>query len=298
MAQDAQIPLECIVVDDRGTDNSMAVVNRLVDAYQGPIEFRIVTREKNGGLSAARNSGIDVARGEYLYFLDSDDTITPDAIRLLWQQVEAHPCVDMVVGTAKCFPTPDMDEYLDLSKFKLPEYNSQQTKSLAKVFLQLPEIACSKLFRVRFILDNCLTFKEGIVHEDFHQHLRITKHIQSFAISETVTYNYRMRPGSIMKECNEVLRQKQVFEIFADIVSSGYNDTYLLQFILSWVERYRIMVDTAVEWRKIRKTYISCIQRICTSLPISQAIPFRYLQMPRPWMRFKVLHKLADLCWK
>mgnify|MGYP002523974151 FL=1 len=78
MGQTWQEPLECILVDDCGTDDSMAVVERTLQDYQGPVDFRIVRHEHNRGLSAARNTGLDNATGDYVYFLDSDDEITPD----------------------------------------------------------------------------------------------------------------------------------------------------------------------------------------------------------------------------
>ena len=80
MCQTWQEPLECILVDDCGTDDSMAVVERTLQDYQGPVDFRIVRHEHNRGLSAARNTGLDNATGDYVYFLDSDDEVTPDCI--------------------------------------------------------------------------------------------------------------------------------------------------------------------------------------------------------------------------
>ncbi|MFW5517943.1 MAG: glycosyltransferase family 2 protein [Segatella copri] len=75
--------IECILVDDCGQDNSAAIAKRFVDSYQGDIRFTFIQREKNGGLSAARNTGIKAATGKYVYFLDSDDCLVPSAIETL-----------------------------------------------------------------------------------------------------------------------------------------------------------------------------------------------------------------------
>ena len=75
--------IECIIVDDCGLDNSAAIAKRFIDSYQGDIRFTFIQREKNGGLSAARNTGIKAATGEYVYFLDSDDCLVPSAIETL-----------------------------------------------------------------------------------------------------------------------------------------------------------------------------------------------------------------------
>ena len=72
--------MECIFVDDCGQDNSVTMLNNLIKDYQGLIKFRIIHHDHNKGLSGARNTGILHATGDYLYFIDSDDTITPDCI--------------------------------------------------------------------------------------------------------------------------------------------------------------------------------------------------------------------------
>jgi hypothetical protein len=146
--------------------------------------------------------------------------------------------------------------------------------------------------------DNNLTFKEGIIHEDLHQHLRISCHIQSIAFSEAVTYNYRMRPGSIMKTTNEVLHQKRVFHIFADVVEQGYHNAYMLKFILNWMSTFRLTVDTNKEWMAIRDSYFTELKTLIKNLGICKRLPFSYLSLPRPWMRFKILYALADICLK
>ena len=92
-----QGPLECVFVDDCGTDNSMSVVEHCIDDYSGPIDFRIVRHEHNRGLSAARNSGISAATGEYVYFLDSDDELSSDCIASLAAPLANEAC-DLIIG--------------------------------------------------------------------------------------------------------------------------------------------------------------------------------------------------------
>lgn len=60
--------IECILVNDCTKDESINIAQKLIDEYRGNIKFRIINREENGGLSAARNTGILEAKGDYLYF--------------------------------------------------------------------------------------------------------------------------------------------------------------------------------------------------------------------------------------
>ena len=58
--------MECLLVDDCGTDDSITIAERMIADYEGPIQFQILHHERNRGLSAARNTGTEAAKGEYL----------------------------------------------------------------------------------------------------------------------------------------------------------------------------------------------------------------------------------------
>ena len=80
---------EVLLVDDGSTDG---VTGKLCDALgQGDDRFRVIHQE-NGGLGAARNTGMEAARGEYLVFLDSDDYLAPHMLETLRQRIEATHC--------------------------------------------------------------------------------------------------------------------------------------------------------------------------------------------------------------
>lgn len=75
--------IECILVNDCTPDNSMEIVREKVEKYReegGSMTFKIVTHDVNSGLSAARNSGMEQATGEFLLFVDSDDYLYPESI--------------------------------------------------------------------------------------------------------------------------------------------------------------------------------------------------------------------------
>ncbi|MBO6252520.1 MAG: glycosyltransferase family 2 protein, partial [Bacteroidaceae bacterium] len=101
--------MECIVVDDCGTDDSIAIVEKVVADYDGPITFKILHHTHNRGLSAARNTGIDASTGDYLFFLDSDDEITNDCIKKLSAVLEKDGEIEIVQGNTRQLPmiTPD-----------------------------------------------------------------------------------------------------------------------------------------------------------------------------------------------
>ncbi len=78
----------------------MEIAERIIAEYNGLIEFKVFHHEHNRGLSAARNTGIDAAKGEYVYFLDSDYWISDDYIEKLARPLQEEK-VDIVVGDYK-----------------------------------------------------------------------------------------------------------------------------------------------------------------------------------------------------
>lgn len=194
--------IECILVDDCGSDNSLGVCEEYVKNYRGQIKYKIVRREKNGGLSAARNSGIKVAKGDYLYFLDSDDEIPCNAMELLAAEVEKHPGIDVVMGFME---DEKKSDYYDISCFKDHQFTDDylwiQYNSL-KIGKNIPVNACNKLIKHQFILDNNLYFMEKIIHEDNQWFFFVIKNVRLWAFVFSPTYIRYYNDGSIMRTIN------------------------------------------------------------------------------------------------
>lgn len=194
LSQDYEGLLECIIVDDCTPDDSMQIAVKLLSEYTGHINTKICHHKQNCGLSAARNTGVAEADGDYIFFLDSDDEIMPHAISVLVALVAKYPNVDIVYG----------DWYLPRrfkglhNDIRLPEYTDSR-KKIARYLLSgaVSMTGPNKLIRKQYILDNHLTFKEGIIHEDnlFTYYLANTAH--SIAISFTPIYVYYLNQVGI-----------------------------------------------------------------------------------------------------
>lgn len=91
---------ECIIVDDVSTDDSVVVIRKLIADDN---RFRLIVHEKNMGVSVARNTGIDAARGQYFAFLDSDDCYTPIALESMFLAAKKTGA-DLVNGAAVTVP--------------------------------------------------------------------------------------------------------------------------------------------------------------------------------------------------
>lgn len=195
MQQTYQGPIDCIVVDDCGTDKSVEIAEKLISEYDGPIAFRILHHEKNMGLSCARNTGVYAAIGDYIYFLDSDDVITDDCLDVLVSQREKGR-FDVIVGNhdyfgnrtvgARVFP----EEGLKISG---EEYFLK--------FLFGRQVTCvvwNKLYSHEYLRKNNMLFEPGLIMEDYVFTFRLSCYPTSICVINKVTHHYRYyREGSI-----------------------------------------------------------------------------------------------------
>ena len=97
---DAKANIECIIVDDCSPDGSMDIVRRFVENYQGAVQFRTLRHEVNRGISAARNTGVEAATGDYVFFIDSDDYLMEHGLKTLVDGLLANPDADVVQGNS------------------------------------------------------------------------------------------------------------------------------------------------------------------------------------------------------
>ena len=188
-AQTYKGEIECIFVDDCGQDNSVAVLVKLIAEYNGPIQFSIVHHEHNKGVSGARNTGIRNAQGDYLYFIDSDDSITPDCIEKLVALAEKYPGVEMVQGSTKSHRS-----WLSLQDKQLPCYSSDRHWIMQAMLARyiIPLTSWNKMIIKPLVINENLFFEEGLVHEDEMWNFILgKKHIRTIAFCFEDTYIYR-----------------------------------------------------------------------------------------------------------
>lgn len=216
MNQTYQGELECFLVDDCSPDNSMQKCKTLIDNYEGPITFHIISHEKNKGLSAARNTGTALSRGTYVYYLDSDDEITPNCIELLMQKVTQIPDVEMVLGFTKSIP--DKAHYHFESFRDTPYIDSN--KIIRKLFYpyhKIPMNACNKLISKAFLTNNNIVFMDRLIHEDELWSYFVMQHLSSIAFVFEPTYIRYYRKGSIMTTLTKEIESDSWYRILTEI---------------------------------------------------------------------------------
>lgn len=195
--------LELILVDDGSPDNCPAVC----DAAAEKDERVVVIHQKNGGLSAARNAGVEAARGEYIGFVDSDDYIAPEMYEKLYTAM-----VENDAQLAVCSYTYVDPEGNVLPKWKSPILNGGGVLDRVQMMGRLSEdkswyyiTAWNKLYR-RELFEN-IRFPLGKLHEDEYVVHHVFWACERIVVLPQPLYYYVQRGGSIMQQ--KSLRQAQ-----------------------------------------------------------------------------------------
>lgn len=202
---------ELILVDDGSPDQCP----ELCDKWAATDERIKVIHKQNGGVSSARNSGLDIASGEYICFVDSDDTLPVNGLQILMTSIEQSN-VDVVFGT---FQFQYGDKLLPHAS-RLPE-GKYLFKDVLKDFIDdgtlsgfLLGSACAALYKRNVIIANHLRFREGLKNnEDGLFNFELALVANSFAVVNSPVYNYRQdNAPSKPNRMNENFGEK-VFDI-------------------------------------------------------------------------------------
>ena len=184
---------ELILVDDGSPDGS----GLICDSYARTDSRIRVIHKDNGGLSSARNAGIEIARGKYLCFVDSDDLIHPQMLELLRHALLEH--------TADIVSTRYISFAAETVQFKSTE-NIHSSLLMRQDFIDnlYPEnferigiSAWGKLYR-RQLFDN-LRYPKGKIYEDLHVYLSLLRQCQRIAVLDQPLYYYYLGNVSITK---------------------------------------------------------------------------------------------------
>lgn len=228
--------LEIILVDDGSPDNCPA----MCDAWAAKDSRVKVIHKENGGLSDARNAGLAAAAGEYIGFVDSDDWISPDMYRLLYENMAEHGSDVSACGVEMVWEDRTPPRLLTKRGCCVLDQEEAMRAVIAETWIQAP--VWYKLYKRELVRD--IPFPVGKCHEDVFWTYQAVGNARKVSVFDTPCYHYTQRSGSIMGEEYSIkrldsleaklLRIQYVQERYPSMVADAKRD---LCFFCIWSEQ-------------------------------------------------------------
>lgn len=203
LANRSELSLELIIIDDGSEDRSHEVIQALLVGEDWPPLVYI--RQANQGLSAVRNRGAALARGDFIGFLDSDDLIVPGQLRRMLEFARTNRC-DLVLGQTEVFDSETglSGPFYDRAYWDALLNGQSSLVTTAKEspdILSLEPNVNYRLISRPFYQKAGLRFPEGLFFEDAAVHIRMLLQAEAIALHGEIYYRYRVnRPGKITDE--------------------------------------------------------------------------------------------------
>lgn len=269
--------VEVIIVNDGSTDQSLAVISDLICSHHNVK----VINQKNQGVSVARNTGIDVATGKYIIFVDPDDKIMPGFVSSLYQ-IADKTGADIVRGSFRDFNG-------NIPKYWVPDFNV--TTNCGTIVLDqflsshISFVVWSSIFRLDFINSNHIRFTPGIILEDADFTIRAYMLAKLVATSPEPNYAYRIhRLGSLLTTNNAQkmsLSEEKIISQFISMLKHEESDVLRSLILKSIYTFMRYWTGTIVKnhlsldrTNSCFDTALTLIKETINSSPLKEKIKF------------------------
>ncbi len=301
--------IEIIIVDDGSPDNSSAIYNRYAERDQ---RIKVVKKE-NAGVSEARNTGMEVATGEFFMFVDSDDWLPLDSCEILYSQYEKTQA-DMILA----------DTYLVINgKIQKNDVFSEAFTTTDLNFLKAYQKTCigycynpkpaikwnipglgspwNKLFKASIIRENNLKFDQYVkgIYDDNLFTLYYLSNIKSLSYVKRPVYYFRLVDGSLTQgyKANTLDINERIFTRINDFMESTNDKKYFMEaFYVYVIRRFSKSMNVyffANNNTKTKKEVFSELKKVMNSEPYKTAV--KNVDSSRLLKNHKVVTMIARL---
>ncbi len=240
---------EIIIVNDGSTDSSQDII----DAYRAKHPDRLISiQQKNAGQAAARNKGIELATGEFILFLDSDDYLSLNAFETAYSYAKTKQ-LDIV-----CF-----NMFADNNE-KTEEFNYRIFKCAdpIKRYILNETSPCNKLIRREFLIKNSLRFSEGIIYEDFELIPRLALYTNKIEFLDDYLYYYVIHDNSTMRQEKFHPKMTNIYLAINSLKNAFFHTEFIQELECIYIEhllhgagpRFTIYPEGKAEVEKIHRT--------------------------------------------
>ncbi|MDT2893037.1 glycosyltransferase [Lactococcus lactis] len=284
---------DILLVDDGSTDSSP----KICDDYAKVYDFISVIHKKNGGLSEARNTGISHAKGDYVYFPDSDDWLEPQTFKELADVLESQEFD--IVSFNREFVKGEEDPIVS-DPLVTQVYGGKDAFVQMLKHSYITGFANDKIYKKSLFIDNNISFPKGKYYEDLGTNYKLFLSAENVFATNQKYYHYLIdNPDSITQSWNEQ-KFSDMFEFYKDIFYSDFVRSRLNQEELQTSQLYYvnglIHILASLYKSKLDKKYIDITDQVKQEL-LKHSVPLSQMKekpnkLKYIFFRFKVL-KLA-----
>lgn len=261
------LDFEIICIEDCSTDRTKDILKIYAEKYKN---IKVIYNKTNQGLAVSRNIGINQSSGDYIYFLDSDDSISGDCIEKLYNKIKEDKC-DLVMGGMLVYPedkhnkviinkSKDLQNYVNFKEFTNLKITEQ---SIRDYYLRLHCCAVNKLYKKSFLTDNNIYFiNKNCFYEDSGFWLKILASVPIISGILSKTYFYRIRHKSITNttDIDKKIRMSNIKEVLQDVLLfiKDKNNTQLERFVhynIYLLKKHRFIYFVWTEFEKRLKLF-------------------------------------------
>lgn len=198
--------IEIIIINDGSIDNSKTIIQKYAKKYSN---IHVIT-QKNMGLSVARNAGIKIAKGDYISFLDSDDTLEENALQTMYFEAQKNN-LDIVTCNHNY-------QYEDGKLVQNSPYIPSEKNDIFKAILSssITTMACGRLYKTKLFFENNIYFPDGRIYEDIATIYKLFYFSNKTGAINLGLYNYILRTNSL----SSILTSKHVDHMFINILET------------------------------------------------------------------------------
>lgn len=199
--------IEIILIDDGSPDSSSEIIKK----YQEKHENIFLITQENAGQSVARNNAIDIASGEYIFFLDSDDLLPPNALSPLYKLAKETDS-EVIISHSKAFNSRRswfVDDHAEVASASFRKINFYHRSILVKT-----PAPWAKLYKRELLTRNDIKFPVGIkLAEDWIFVMKAMQKSNHISSTPHISYLYRGRDDELNPSCTQIVNDKVFFDL-------------------------------------------------------------------------------------
>ena len=253
--------IEIIVVDDGSTDNSFSVLEEYKNKYPDKI---VLLQKENGGQGSARNLALTVATGDYITFVDSDDTIDKNMYKEMMNLIKKEKCDIAICGIE--------DYYEKNNTSQNRSFFNEKNISISDALINSVPSVVNKIYKTNLFKKSKIVFNEKIWYEDFPYSLELIVEAKKICYINKPFYRYFHRVKSTMHNEN-ITKNLDILEAYDDLLTYFKENNY-----------YEIYQEE-LSFLLLKEVFIATINRIIRTNNKSSE-------------KKKVIRKIKDYCKK